>query len=183
MAMPPVDVAVGMAMRLAPVPVPVAPGGAVATVGETPGGRAMPGVPVAGGAGAVVAGGAAAVVVPVGVTVCEIGGATPVTAGPAGGVVVAGVAATVAGPDGVVAFVLLGPLTPPGRGPDGLAGSTGPPVVTTQPTANIEPTAAAVNHVNLNPEFDANLVGFISSFSSCCGVSEPLPVSLVRRGA
>jgi hypothetical protein len=168
-------------MRLPPVPVPVAAGGAAAIPGATPGGRAIGGAPVAGGA-AVVAGGAAAVAVVVGATVCEIGGATPVTAGPAGAVV-AGVAATVAGPEGEVAFVLLGPLTPPARGAEGLAGSTGPPVVTTQPTANIEPTAAAVNHVNLNPEFDANLVGFISSFSSCCGVSEPLPVSLVRRGA
>lgn len=171
----PVEVAVGIAIFAPPVLVLVAVGVAVAgatgaTVPAIPGGRAIPGVPVPEGVPpvAVVAGGVAAVPVLVGATVWEIGGATPVTAGPAGVVVAGFVVATV---DGPVAFALLGPLTPPARGVDGGAGWVFgcPPVVTTQPTANIEPTAAAVNHVNLNPEFDANLVGFISlsSCSSC----------------
>ena len=76
----------------------------------------------------------------------------------------AGVAAA-----GWVVFVRLGPET---REPP-LTGSTGPPVVTTQPTANIEPTAAAANHLNS--------VSFILSFSSI--LRRASPTSFVRPGA
>lgn len=150
----------GTAILLPPVPVPAgggSAGGAVfAGIGVSPGGRATA-VPVPVPAGGVAGGGAVVGVGVVGATVCATGGAMPVTVGPvfAGGVA-AGVAGGVAGVAcaGCVVLVLLGPET---REPPPLTGSTGPPVVTTQPTANIEPTAAAANHLNS--------VSFISVFS------------------
>lgn len=151
-----VDVAVGTAILLPPVPVPAgggSPGGGavLAGMGAIPGGRATA-VPVAAG-GVVVAGGGAVVGVGVvGATVWATGGAMPVTVGPVVAAGVAGVAGVACA--GCVVLVLLGPET---REPPPLTGSTGPPVVTTQPTANIEPTAAAANHLNS--------VSFISVFS------------------
>lgn len=147
----------GTAIRLPPVPVPAgggSAGGAVfAGIGVSPGGRATA-VPAPVPAGGVAGGGAVVGVGVVGATVCATGGAMPVTVGP---VFAGGVAAGVAGVAcaGWVVLVLLGPET---REPPPLTGSTGPPVVTTQPTANIEPTAAAANHLNW--------VSFISLFSS-----------------